>query len=447
VSEAVTFDIYGWDGAARIKLIQGPPNLTDTAMPAPLPSPITSLSSWPVPDPVRGYGQALLQCLNGVSDPNVREAIRYAVNGDGTIYFKFNSPEWEAQAWEALWDDTDFFLLRPQRGMARVVDRRDRSSPIFELEQPVRIMAVLSAAGLSNAPQWDALYRAASNHAASADGIALRLHVLTGEEALADRIRDEIRKSDRLSVSVTNIDAGRVRTISEQIKLFRPHILHFFCHGEIVQGAGVLRISDIDQHRESLINPQPADGTPTSFAMDYGAFREIIDRARAQGWLWLTVLNACKLAANAANVARLPQKLALAGVPVAIGMTEEIDETDAGEFCNAFYASVFLELASISAALQTADECVLDWAKLLHGPRVSIRDTRAPASCNPQWTFPVMYVSGDRDFRFKRASKSPARGAPADTSGLAINVHEGALHQLGNAPSEFLALIANSKVE
>src|SRR4051794_17598396 len=189
----VTFEIYGMEGKATILVTQGPANLTENAMPAALPSPIKPLSSWPAPDPVQCYGQALLQCLNGVEDSNVKDAIRYAVNGDGTIYFKVKSTDWEVQAWEALWDDTDFFLLRPQRGMARMVDPRVRASSIvFALEQPVRIMAVLSAAGLSNAPQWDALYRAAANSARSADGLPVRLHVLTGEEALADCIRREV---------------------------------------------------------------------------------------------------------------------------------------------------------------------------------------------------------------------------------------------------------------
>ena len=130
----VTFEIYGMDSKATIALIQGgPPNLADEAQPARLPDPIMPLSSWSTPNPVQGYGQALLKCLNDVKETSVKEAIKYAVNGDGTIYFKLKSPDWESQAWEALWDDTNFFLLRSQRGMARMVDQRDRSLSIFPL--------------------------------------------------------------------------------------------------------------------------------------------------------------------------------------------------------------------------------------------------------------------------------------------------------------------------
>jgi hypothetical protein len=434
----VTFEIYGMEGKATIALIQGPPNLTDAAQPVPLPKPIQPLSSWPGPNPVQCYGEALLQCLNGVNDINVKEAIKYAVNSDGTIYFKLKSADWEAQAWEALWDDSDFFLLKPRRGIARVVDvARYRGAVTFGLDLPARIMAVLSAAGLSNAPQWDALYRAATQNAAFANGLPVSLHLLTGEEELADRVRHEARKDDRLSVTVANIDRGRVRTVSEQIKLFRPHILHFFCHGQVVQNVGVLRLSDTDQHLESMSGARPADGAPTSFKMDYSAFREIIDLARAQGWLWLTVLNACKLGAAAANVSALTQKFALAGVPAAVGMTEEIEENDASEFCNAFYSSLYLELTNTSAVLQKDDECAIDWAKLLHGPRMGISDRRAPASCYPQWTFPVMYVGGS-DFKLKRDRK---------TTDLAHTMRDGAIQQLRNAPPDLLATIAKVEVK
>ena len=218
-----------------------------------------------------------------------------------------------------------------------MVDPRIRGSVTFPLDQPVRIMAVLSAAGLSNAPQWDAIYSAAIENADDVNGVRVRLHVLTGEEQLADRIREQTSSTgERLTVTVANIDRRRSQMVSDQIKRFRPHILHFFCHGQIVQGAGVLRLSDIDQHLQSLNNAVPQEGAPTSFAMDYSAFRDIIDVARAQEWLWLVVLNACKLGATAANVSALTQKFAVAGVPAAIGMTEEIDENDASEFCRAF---------------------------------------------------------------------------------------------------------------
>ena len=113
MSEFVTFEIYGMNGQATIHLIQGPDNLTDDAKPVSLPDPIDPLSSWLPPDPVASYGQKLLQCLSNVADPKVKEAIKYAVSTNGTIYFKLKSSDWERQTWEALWDDADFFLLKP----------------------------------------------------------------------------------------------------------------------------------------------------------------------------------------------------------------------------------------------------------------------------------------------------------------------------------------------
>jgi hypothetical protein len=441
----VTFEIYGPPGQATIQLIQGPDNLIDNAKAVPMPSVIDKLSSWPPPNPVQSYGEALLKCLNDIAEQSIKDAIKHVVDGNGTIYFKLKSADWESHAWEALWDDTDFFLLKPQRGMARVVDPRDRSSLAFALEPPLRVMAVLSAAGLRNGPQWEALYRAAIDNARSDYGLPLQLHLLTGEEGLADAIRGSPDSNPRLRVTVANIDGARSLKVSNEIKRFRPHILHFFCHGQVVQGAGVLRISDIDQHRESISSRRP-DGAPLSFAMDNRAFREIFELARAQRWLWLVVLNACKLGAQAPNVFALAQKFAIAGVPAAIGMAEVIDENDAIQFCKAFYSSLFLELANVDSVLATADECALDWAKLLHEARKSIRDGRGSASSKPQWTLPIVFVGG-HDFRLKKPSTPRAPDLASAIPDLASKILEGALEQLRNAPASVLESIRKVEVK
>jgi hypothetical protein len=439
----VTFEIYGTGAGATINLIQGPENLTDKAQPAPLPAPIPRLSEWPSPKQVQSFGEALVNCLNNVKEEaKVREALRYAANIDGTIYFKLKSTEWESHAWEALWDESDFFLLKPRRGIARVVEPwGSRSSLSFALEQPVRIMAVLSAAGLTNGPQCDALLRAAEGNAGTANGIPLHIHVLTGEEGLADRLRAAPGRNDnRLVVTVENIDSGHSRMVSDAIRRFRPHILHFFCHGQVANGVGMLHISDIEQHRASLSN-LPPDGTQNSFILDFGAFREIIDLARAQGWLWLAVLNACKLGATAANVMALAQKLVLGGVPAAVGMTEEIDADDASAFCEAFYSSLFLGLETASAALASGQEHEVDCAKLLHGPRMSISSLRKPATCNPQWTFPVVYIGVD-NFKLKK----PPQSSGTTIDELANLIRAGALQQLGGAPAGVRETIARVEV-
>jgi len=68
---------------------------------------------------------------------------------------------------------------------------------------------------------------------------------------------------------------------------------------------------------------------------------------------------------------------------------------------------------------------------------MSISDRRAPASCYPQWTFPVMYVGG-YDFKFRKDRR---------VADLAYTMREGAIQQLPNAPPEVLATIANLKVK
>jgi CHAT domain len=388
----VTFEIYGLDGKATIELTQGPDTLTERAKRVSLGASVGGLSSWP-PPMVQSYGQELLRRLNNAPDATVREAIKHVVTTNGTIYFKLKAPEWESHAWEALCDQNDFILLQPDRGMGRKVEPTGPySDPVLVgLEQPVRIMSVLSAAGLSGAAQWKALYKAARANAANAQGVALQLHVLTGEEALTDQIRADLPQDPKLSVTVTNLDGEDAEGVVNQIRSVRPHVLHFFCHGQVVNGAGVLRLSSVEQHRQSLENS--AEAKQLAFTMGYDRFRKIIQQARAGGWLWLIVLNACKLGVSGENVSALTQKFAVAGVPAAIGMTEEIDVSDATDFTAAFYPSLFLELSEANSALKAGNERELDWAKLLYAPRVRISGKRSPASCNPQWTFPVLYVS------------------------------------------------------
>ena len=68
---------------------------------------------------------------------------------------------------------------------------------------------------------------------------------------------------------------------------------------------------------------------------------------------------------------------------------------------------------------------------------MSISDRRAPASCYPHWTFPVMYVGG-YEFKFRKDRRA---------SNLAYTMRDGAIQQLRNAPPEVLATIANVEVK
>jgi CHAT domain len=392
----IMIEITAFGPAVVIELSQGPESLLEDAERAAFPCDVELLPDWPPPEPVRSYGEGLFKRLDTVAASRVAEAVRSTLINNGTVYLKFKADQWERHAWEALHDNGGFFLLQPGRGLARIVDpRQDHGPLLFPIEQSLRVMAMLSAAGISAKPQWDALLEAARRNAESEDSLPIELSVLTGEEELVTRINNEKPVNDRLKIRVGPIVNTNAQTVADAITEFRPHLLHFFCHGQTKHGVGILRLADIDQHRRGMKDKAFAESEAGSFAFDFGTLHNIARTARAvkKRWLWMVVMNACKLGGGGANVSPLAQKLVAAGVPAAIGMTEEIDPIDAGEFCRGFYRPVFAEVGRLHGELtHPGARREIDWAKLLYGPRKGISASRHPASSNRQWTLPVLYL-------------------------------------------------------
>lgn len=425
--------------AVTIELVRAePPSLRDGVSMAPFPCDIPLLPGWPDPEPVRCYGERLFERLSGPNSEKIARAIQQTLMNGGTVDLKFKADQWERHAWEALCKDSNFFLLQPGRGIARIVDPWQTPRSDCRIEQRLRMMAVLSAAGMTGESEWSALHSAVKDNADDRRGLPIELRVLTGEERLLDKINNEEGIAGRLEIRADPIKDKNQANVTAAIKRFRPHLLHFFCHGVFAGGAGALRIAEIDQHREGMRDKNFAESPDGSFAVDYGQLQDIIKASRGEDWLWLIVLNACKLGGGEADVSSLVRKLVAGGAPATVGMTEEIDPIDSGEFCRGFYPAVFAEIGRIDAALTASGAGLeIDWAKLLYEPRNGISNSRVPASRNRQWTLPVLYRQSE-PFLIRPGQTDSIRRGQTDLARRFVNDLTPALQEAG-ASEEVIA--------
>lgn len=195
----------------------------------------------------------------------------------------------------------------------------------------------------------------------------------------------------------------------QEIGGFRPHLLHFFCHGS----GGSTPSLQILTRAEAVAGTPPRDAL-----LEPGS---LITLAGLLDELWLVTLNCCEGAAPAdASAAREIHSFARALVergsfPAVIGMRERIQSVDANRFCSALYRAITLEVGH--ALPPDGVSVTFDWAKLLVGPRTWICQTRIPPNGTViaaapgirEWTLPVIYV---RPEPFKLSFK-PAAPAPA----------------------------------
>jgi CHAT domain len=324
---------------------------------------ITKLSEHPaVPDALR----AALAAQTGTQEPVLIRA----------------APQAEDVPWETLFAGGCFLALDPRWPIGRMSTQDTRAEP-REFRPPLRVMAVLAAAGVDAEPQWAELREALR---------VLPFEVTVRVLAAQDTLLAAAKAGNPANLMVT---AERVQPgldLPVQITGFRPNILHFFCHGGVVAGSSFLEIA--------------TRGTASS---DHGAVSfELKDfpAANPADDLWLVVLNACKGALPPSGASSLVSSLAARGVPAVAGMREAVTETDAHAFCRGFYRALAGMLAPLA---ETEDLVPVTWCAALYQARREICERHrgslpctAAAAQFREWTLPVMYV-GSAPFVLYRA--------------------------------------------
>lgn len=304
-----------------------------------------------------------------------KQAIDQALGVDAdtepsTIYFRLASPAADALPWEQLYVEPRGFIALDARWPIARVARRVHEVGQRTFEPPFRIVAVLSAADRDGVPQLDAL--ATAIVAARVQGLQVGVHVITGDPAVAARVKELADPG----ITVETIATDPVAVV-RQIAAARPHLLHVLCHGGYA-APGVMGLSFAT--RRDFLSGAKTGRVAVSVDMVAAALKSEDP--------WLVVLAACETA-NAAAAPSIAHELVNSGVPAVIGMRRVVDLSATDAFC----ARVYPELLAMVAAAAAADGSShhrIEWAPALTAPRLAAAGG-APAR-EDGWSDPVLYV-------------------------------------------------------
>jgi hypothetical protein len=295
------------------------------------------------------------------------------------LYFHVRTSTADLIAWEQLYEaQRGFFALDRRWPVGRIAQQKKQLEP-RAFTPPLRIVAVLAAAGRDGGPQLRALLEACETAGAAAVEVAL--HVISGDP--------DVLEQARLGGASTQEIAPTPPGLARQVTEAKPHLLHVLCHGGGA-AAGVRRLA--------FAHGADVDAAAFGGADGLGSIRMSV--AELVGALlpcnpWLVVLSACQSAqAGVADGGTgVAHEMASSGIPAVVGMRRLVDLTETNRFCAALYPEV---LALIGQALAPGGPAgqpqvrSIDWAEAMTAPRVVLSGIDPVAA--DSWTDPVLYV-------------------------------------------------------
>jgi len=343
-------------------------------------------------------GQKLLEDLSAhpAVGPAIDQALQQTQGGCSPIHLWMHDVTTAEQLpWEAVYlkSKGEFLALDDRWPIARVREANEADPRlVYEFEPPLRITAVLSAAGddaqtqAPAAPQWQALYAAIRRGLAAPGATPVALTVLVGEENLRNQIE---------SLGMAWIKCGYITDrdgLLQAIRDSRPHILHFFCHGTSDE-IPYLQIGSFTDWEAGRAGTIPITAV------------ELRQRADPKQGIWLVTLNCCESATQARDGRGLASSLVAAGFPAALGMRERIDVGLAHKVCDSFYPAILELINQAAPGGPTSD---IEWAQALSNVRASLAGG-GPSGLPPQqaardcktWTIPALYTRRE-PFMLKR---------------------------------------------
>jgi hypothetical protein len=323
--------------------------------------------------------QTALQALNGNCSP-------ICFRLDDTVVAE-NLP------WEALRDPgADFLALDRRWPVVRVRDVTE-SEPVLEysLQPPLRLLGVLSAAGssaltrASAQPELQKVLDTFQQYLAKPNALPVRVYLLLGEESVRDAAR-----AMNLPWLTADLIADKADLLNK-IRVFAPHLLHFFCHGTTEEIPHLQIGSRMDWELDQ-------DGSIAVTA------KELSQQADPDQGVWLVTLNCCESAARTRDARSLASSLVASGFPTAIGMREAVNVQLAHLLCGQLYPAI---LKMLSAVPENGPVVEIEWACVLYDARAALVNQCTAAvpvfaarECK-YWTIPVLYTRRE-PFRFKR---------------------------------------------
>lgn len=295
----------------------------------------------------------------------------------------------EALPWEALCSHKGEFLGLDERwAVGRIVDSPAVSRPYWHFTPPLRFAAILSCLGVPAGAEWQAIREALT----TAPGFDVTQLLIVSEESLyteLSALADEHPTGGKAPPFTVELIPPELDQLQESIKRYRPHILHFFCHGSVEGGPHLLLATKSDWER----------GDRPSIPVEAREFRDFTKSANDPPWL--TVLNCCEGAAAPSGSEDL-QSLALqlvnrVGLPAVIGMREPIASDDAHLFTQFFYERLLMDLMDRVLHDASGPGNALDWAMLTVPARrrlakKNIGTLTQGAASSKEWTLPVVYT-------------------------------------------------------
>jgi hypothetical protein len=353
--------------------------------------------------------------------------------GSAPLYFRVDAEAADALPWEELWvDETTGFAALDRRWPVVRIAGGDGDGSVRVFEAPLRIVAVLSAAGagLTGLPQLNGVLRAVAGSAAPAE---VAVHVISGEE--------EVLTAAAAGGATAELIAPDAPGLARQITAAKPDLLHVLAHGGAEAGMRILSFGTTTDFDNAALGSQLT-----------GSVRLKVD-ALAEALLphppYLLVLSACETAqAGSDGVPRaIAHDLVDRGIPAVIGMRRPVDLGAANRLCEALYPEVLATVQSVLATAVNSDQ-EISWAETLTDPRLVLGGGSPPV--RDSWTDPVLYVQAGR-LRVRRVVSRPAvveLSAPERAAAQAkLDQFRGVLATLDPTQADAAALVAGLRAQ
>lgn len=304
--------------------------------------------------------------------------------------------------WEMLYSpEIGFFCAGNKFPVARAKDVKT-SLPDGGFEPPLKIMVVLGApsetdkrdASSESREEWQNLYAAMTG---PNEFDRLSVKVLHFDDVLLEEIQAQDSERIHIQTGHLTLEDKLYQDISE----YKPHILHFFCHGEA----------------DSISRLCIRNYWNRVFYVDADTLYQYVGTGLKP---WLVTLNCCESArkSGGGGSRSLPMAASLVthGFPAAVGMREQVRTDLAHIFANSFYNILLVDLAAWIEAARKLGNAEVHWACALFAARRKICSTvhdavsfdeAAPHA--KEWTIPVLYTDS-RIFKIRTPlSKKQAR--------------------------------------
>ncbi len=296
------------------------------------------------------------------------------------IYVTMNAHGVEALPWEAMFaspqafpglSDGERFLSLSKWPVGRMIGMADAAP--FPFNPPLRVVAILSALDVCAAGEWAAVRQALLQNPA----LPVEMLLVVGEPNLFTSIKNEAIPGLTVSTVPTDVDELR-----DAVTAFRPHIVHFFCHGSADGGGRLLVATALDWVNKNSDN---------TLVLQVDELEALAPPSMDPPWV--LVLNCCE--SSTATPGRLSLAFDLVQgrrFPTVVAMREPVRDADANRFTKAFYQGLVTEVAGrIDGSLSGS----WNWPQLMVASRREVAKTSGmaltdAAKSHTNWTLPTM---------------------------------------------------------